>query len=53
MSGVGEEWALDGDGLAVILVGPSCIVTVTTNRKLQVGVERSAVRFTVVLKKKN
>ena len=50
MPGVGEEGAFDRDGLAVVLVGPSCVVTVAADRKLEVGVERGGVRFAVVLK---
>jgi len=39
VAGVGEEGALDGDGLSVVLVGPACVVPVAADGQLQIGVK--------------
>ena len=48
MAGVAEIWPLDGDGLAVVLVGPAGVVAIGLDGQRQVGVERIAVGLAVV-----
>ena len=48
MPGLRGEGAVDGDRLAVVLVGPAGVVAVALDRQLEVGVQGGRERLAVV-----
>ena len=53
VTGVREERPIDWDGLAVVLVGPSGVVAVAPDGKLQIRIEGRSVWLSVILKSSN
>ena len=48
MSGVDEEVAISRDGFAMVLIGPTGVVTIAFDAQCQISMERSGVRLAII-----